>query len=90
MRSLGVLVHYMITATLPFNKETELRRCIENCDFPESALGSLGVSRECHDFITQDLLTTTAASRLSASDALKHEWLEIFVRQTPTGKQTRD
>ncbi|EYE92400.1 kinase-like protein [Aspergillus ruber CBS 135680] len=42
MRSLGVLVHYMITATLPFNKETELRRCIENCDFPESALGSLG------------------------------------------------
>ncbi|KAJ5820546.1 hypothetical protein N7474_006137 [Penicillium riverlandense] len=80
MWSLGVITHYILTAALPFEKQFKLRRYIQDCHFPSSALASCGVSQECHDFIMKGLLTATAASRLSASDALQHQWLKSFLR----------
>ncbi|KAJ5968588.1 hypothetical protein N7501_004836 [Penicillium viridicatum] len=75
MSSLGVLVHYMITATLPFDDNRKLLEYIRTYHFPSTDLASDSVSKECHDFVTKGLMTTTAASRLSASDALQHQWL---------------
>lgn len=75
MWSLGVLIHYMITNTLPFDDKRKLRQYIRTSHFPWTKLASYSVSKECHDFVTKGLLGTTAASRLSASDALQHQCL---------------
>ncbi|GAM44149.1 HET-s/LopB domain protein [Talaromyces pinophilus] len=75
MWSLGVITHYMITATLPFDEQPKLRRYTKDGHFPSAALVCSDVSQECHDFIINGLMATAAATRLSASDALQHRWL---------------
>ncbi|KAJ5820542.1 hypothetical protein N7474_006133 [Penicillium riverlandense] len=88
--SLGVIAHYAITTTLPFREKAHLRSYLQDSFFPTSALISQGVSLECRDFIIKGLLAATATSRLSASDALRHQWLEDFCASHTTDINTTD
>jgi serine/threonine protein kinase len=78
MWSLGILVHYMITKTLPFDTDSKWKEYMKSSQFPSTKLATFKVSEECHNFIAKALLTRKAANRMSASNALQHQWLRHF------------
>ncbi|CAI7597261.1 unnamed protein product [Penicillium manginii] len=78
MWSLGILVHYMITKTLPFDTDSKWKEYMKSSQFPSTKLATFKVSEECHNFITKALLTRKAANRMSSSNALQHQWLRDF------------
>lgn len=86
MWSLGVLIHYMITKTVPFPDTHKLWEYMRTCHFPSTDLDSYNVSKECQDFVINALMATTAAGRLSASDALQHKWLGVLYTSGLNGK----
>ncbi|OQD94882.1 hypothetical protein PENSOL_c023G10656 [Penicillium solitum] len=83
MWSLGVLIHYMITKTLPFDNKRKLREYIRTGQFPSTGLASSSASKECHDFVIKGMMTTAASIRLSAKDALQHQWLRGLYASDP-------
>lgn len=89
MWSLGVLVHYMITKTLPFENKRTLSEYTRTSQFPSTELVTCNVSRECHDFVTKGLLSISATSRLSARDALQHQWLSGLYA-SPVGTEANE
>ncbi|RMZ48335.1 serine/threonine protein kinase [Aspergillus flavus] len=73
--SLGVMLHYILTGCLPFSQHLQLRKYIQDGQFPTALLDARGVSSECKTFI-QKLLVVEPTARLSAKDALLHSWIQ--------------
>ncbi|QMW33369.1 hypothetical protein G4B84_008800 [Aspergillus flavus NRRL3357] len=73
--SLGVMLHYILTGCLPFSQHLQLRKYIQDGQFPTALLDARGVSSECKTFL-QKLLVVEPTARLSAKDALLHSWIQ--------------
>ncbi|EIT79554.1 serine/threonine protein [Aspergillus oryzae 100-8] len=73
--SLGIMLHYILTGCLPFSQHLQLRKYIQDGQFPTALLDARGVSSECKTFI-QKLLVVDPTARLSAKDALLHSWIQ--------------
>ena len=74
--SLGVILYFMITGDLPFDgqSEEEITEKIYFGDYDTLRFAKEEVSEECVDFL-KSLLCFNPENRLSAKEALEHEWL---------------
>ncbi|KAL4902202.1 hypothetical protein BDW74DRAFT_65635 [Aspergillus multicolor] len=81
MWSLGVMTHYLLTRSLPFKSFSEVFAYTQDHRFPTADLQSHCVGLECQDFIKL-LLAAKPSSRLSAEDALEHDWIKMELEAT--------
>lgn len=74
--SLGCLVYVLLTSHLPFNGKTQAQmfQKIKQGEFHESPLNSYNVSPEGRDFL-RACLQVDPRQRMTAEQALKHNWL---------------
>ena len=73
MWSLGCLVHWLLTGELPLSRRHLMLYCMEKIPFPQESLNAHQSSQLASDFVSK-LMQPHPQSRLTASDALKHEW----------------
>ncbi|CCH59223.1 hypothetical protein TBLA_0B03840 [Henningerozyma blattae CBS 6284] len=80
MWSIGCLVYVILTAHLPFSGSTqqELYEQINRGSYHEGPLKDYRVSEEARDFI-ESLIQVDPNNRLTAKDALKHEWIKLGI-----------
>jgi WD40 repeat protein len=75
--AVGCIVYRLITGVVPFPPGTSLvKYCEDKSLFPYDALFDSGVKSNCSKFIRQ-LLVTDPKDRLSASQALQHQWINL-------------
>ncbi|KAI4140989.1 MAG: hypothetical protein L6R39_005558 [Caloplaca ligustica] len=77
MWSLGYLDHWLLTKELPLSRQELLPYCAGRLQFPTKHLELHSCSTEALDFIYQ-LLRPQPLDRLTAPNALKHEWHRKF------------
>ena len=73
MWSLGCLIHWLLTGQLPLSRRNLMLYCMQKIPFPREYLDAHRSSEMAHDFILK-VLQPHPRDRMSAGDALSHEW----------------
>ncbi|KAI5968494.1 RAD53 [Candida theae] len=74
--SLGCLVYVLLTALVPFpgNSHQKMFARIKKGEYQKTPLDSNQITKECQDFL-RCCLQVDPERRMTAAEALKHEWL---------------
>ncbi|KAL4883526.1 kinase-like domain-containing protein [Aspergillus karnatakaensis] len=73
--SLGVVTHYILTQSMPFQRQLDLNAWTRDGRYPAEALISRGLQGEVHDFI-KALVAADPKRRLPVRKALEHSWIK--------------
>ena len=89
MWSLGVVAFFLLAGYPPFlaDKEALLKKKIQQIDYDFNEADWANVSPECKDWIER--LLTHAEKRMTAKDALTHEWLSSEQSKTISKKSIK-
>ena len=85
--SLGCVIYFMLTLTIPFAKPlTLLSYCSGRVPFPSEKLREKGVSIDGLRFV-EELLNPYPSQRLTAGPASQHTWLQLsLTAEVKSGK----